>query len=37
LRHVDDVRELARGHGLIFHGLTDMPANNISLTFRKAG
>lgn len=36
LRHVDDVRELARGHGLIFHGLTDMPANNISLTFRKA-
>lgn len=37
LRHVDDVRELARGHGLIFHGLTDMPANNISLTFRKGG
>jgi SAM-dependent methyltransferase len=37
LRNVDDVRELARRHGLIFHGLTDMPANNISLTFRKAG
>jgi SAM-dependent methyltransferase len=36
LRHVDDVRELARGHGLIFHSQTDMPANNISLTFRKA-
>jgi hypothetical protein len=36
LRHVDDVRKLARDHGLIFHGLTDMPANNISLIFRKA-
>ena len=36
LRHVDEVRELARGHGLVFHGLIDMPANNISLTFRKA-
>ena len=36
LRHVDDVRRLAREHGLIFDGQADMPANNISLMFRKA-
>lgn len=36
LRHVDDVRKLAHGHDLVFHGLTEMSANNISLMFRKA-
>jgi len=35
LRHVDDVRKLALENGLNFDGQTDMPANNLSLMFRK--
>lgn len=36
LRHVDDMMRLADDYGLVFDRLTEMPANNISLVFRKA-
>src|SRR3546814_839062 len=35
LRHVDDVRALALRNGLAFDRIVEMPANNISLIFRK--
>lgn len=35
LRHVDDVRALALRNGLAFDRVVEMPANNISLVFRK--
>ena len=35
LRQVEDVKRLALENGLIFERLIEMPANNISLLFRK--
>lgn len=37
LRHVDEVKRLALANGLAFERLEEMPANNISLLFRKRG
>ena len=35
LRHVDDVIDLARAHGFDFETVVEMPANNLSLLFRR--
>lgn len=37
LRNLDEVRQLASANGLFLDKLIDMPANNISVLFRKAG
>ncbi len=36
LRDVEAVAELARGHGLTFGEIVEMPANNFSLLFARA-
>ena len=35
VRDLDDVAELAAGHGLVLDEIVDMPANNLSVVFRK--
>lgn len=37
LREVDDVVALAASRGLVFERLVEMPANNLSLVFRRSG
>lgn len=37
LRRVDDVAAAAQAEGLAFHHLVEMPANNLSLIFRRRG
>ncbi len=37
LRDLETVRETAAAHGLRFEAIAEMPANNLSVIFRKAG
>jgi hypothetical protein len=35
LRHLDAVTQAARSHGLDLHDVIEMPANNLSVIFRR--